>query len=240
MTAAGRRTVAVHQPNFLPWLGYFAKYLSADVFVFLNDAQLQKTGGSIVNRVKFNFGGEARWVSIALDRRFSGVRKICQVQVKDEETVSGAYRSIASQYRNAPFFGEADTLLRRCLADVDGSLADWNQRNIEWTIEALGLPPREVVRSSDLSVAGTATARLVEIVRALGGTTYIHGTGALAYQENELFGESGIDLAPLAFSHPSYWQPGTAAFLPGLSVFDAIANCGLVATRELLVSSLVH
>ena len=73
------RVVAIHQPNFFPWLGYFDKIARSDVFIFLDDVQFPKTGGVWSNRVKILIGGEARWSTAPIDRSFTGTRKICEM-----------------------------------------------------------------------------------------------------------------------------------------------------------------
>ena len=68
--------VAIHQPNFFPWLGYFDKIRRADFFILLDDVQYPKTGaGSWSNRVKVMINGEGRWLTAPVDRSFHGTRK---------------------------------------------------------------------------------------------------------------------------------------------------------------------
>ncbi len=72
--------VAIHQPNFLPWLGYFDKVAKSDVFVFLDSVQAPKTGGSWLNRVRLAMNGEARWVTAPIDRTFHGVKRVHELE----------------------------------------------------------------------------------------------------------------------------------------------------------------
>jgi hypothetical protein len=62
------RLVAIHQPNFLPWLGYFGKLLKSDIFVFLDDAQIPKKGSSWSNRVRVLIGGRPQWITSPISR----------------------------------------------------------------------------------------------------------------------------------------------------------------------------
>ena len=74
------RVVAIHQPNFFPWLGYFDKIRRSDVFVFLDDVQYQKTGGTWSNRVRILTNGEGRWLTAPIDRSFHGTRRVNEVR----------------------------------------------------------------------------------------------------------------------------------------------------------------
>src|SRR5665213_2971606 len=90
-------TVAIHQPNLYPWLGYFNKIAQADVFVFLDDVQIQKTGASYTNRVSIALDGRAHPVTAPI-RREAGLWTIADTRFSDEgwrartiKTLQGAY-----------------------------------------------------------------------------------------------------------------------------------------------------
>ena len=74
------KVVAIHQPNFLPWLGFFAKLARADVFVLLDDAQFQKKRGTGSNRVKLLVAGRAAWVTVPIVG-YHGVRAIPEMRI---------------------------------------------------------------------------------------------------------------------------------------------------------------
>jgi len=71
--AAGGRVVAIHQPNFLPWLGYFDKLARADTFVLLDSVQFPKRNGTWMNRVKLLVGGEPGWITVPIVRAYHGL-----------------------------------------------------------------------------------------------------------------------------------------------------------------------
>ena len=64
----GDIVVGIHQPNFFPWFGFFLKIARSDKFVFLDDAQTQKKGGSYLNRTKININGESKWMTAPIKR----------------------------------------------------------------------------------------------------------------------------------------------------------------------------
>lgn len=101
------RVVAIHQPNFFPWLGYFAKIARSDYFVLFDDIQFPKTGGSWSNRVKLLVSGEARWVTAAIDRNYHGTRTIREMSfLAANPWREKTLKSIEANYRRHPYYLE--------------------------------------------------------------------------------------------------------------------------------------
>lgn len=229
------KLVAIHQPNFFPWLGYFDKIRRADAFVFLDDVQQQKTGGTWTNRVKMLVGGEARWVTAPIERAFSGVRRVCDIRF-DESTPwrQRILKTLAANYGRAPCYAEAMTLLEPLISIAESNVAAYNIQAITAIAAALGLRTERFVRSASLETSGHGTDLLISIVRATGGATYLCGGGAEGYQEDEAFGRAAIRLLYQNLRHPGYPQVGAGEFVAGLSIVDAFMNCGVRGTAALL------
>lgn len=228
------RLVAIHQPNFLPWLGFFDKVARADVMVLLDSVQFPKKGGTWTNRVKMLVGGEPGWVTVPIDRSYHGLRRIAEVQISEQRPWRRkVLATIETSYGRSPGFDEVMPLVSGLIEDPTDSLADYNVRAIESLVEQMGVPASEMVLSSSIETEGSATDLLIEIVRAVDGDAYLAGGGAGSYQEDQKFEAAGIELVPQAFRHPSYPQP-TGEPVHGLSVVDALMSCGLNATGELL------
>jgi hypothetical protein len=79
-----QRLVAIHQPNFFPWLGYFDKLARADVFILLDDAQYPKTGGTWSNRVQLLINEKPAWVTVPVVRSYHGVRQIREMRIDEQ------------------------------------------------------------------------------------------------------------------------------------------------------------
>jgi WbqC-like protein family len=226
--------VAIHQPNFFPWLGYFDKIARSDVFCLMDNAQLPKTGGTWVNRVKVSVAGQGAWITAAVERGYSGVRAIHEV------TTSNAIpwrdkilRSLQASYGRAACFKEVFPLVEELMSNPDDQLARYNEHAVRRLSEAMGLRRARLVRGSDLAVTGHATDLLVSMTRAMGGDAYLCGGGAGGYQEDGKFAAAGVALLHQDFRHPVYDQNG-GEFLPGLSIIDALMHCGLEGTRRLI------
>jgi hypothetical protein len=232
----GRRVVAIHQPNFLPWLGYFNKIAHADVFVVLDNVQLTKTGGSWVNRVRLVAGGRVVWATAPVERSYHGVRAIREIRLATGPWRRKLVETVRAGYARAPYFDAVFPWLRELLTNPEDRLADYNLHAIHSLRAVLRLDAGMLVRASSLSVEGRGTALLVALVQAVGGEAYLCGGGAAGYQDSAAFAAVGLEVVEQAFRHPVY--PQTAPeFVAGLSVVDALMRCGVEGTRELIVQS---
>ncbi len=227
-------TVAIHQPNFLPWLGYFDKIARADAFVLLDSVQFPKKGGTWINRVRILVNGKATWLTVPVDRSYHGTRTIREMRVNDADGRwrETALKTLRSAYGRAPFFAAVQAELEPLLADPTDDLGAYNERAIRRLCELLGVDT-PLIRASELDGRGAATDLLVSLVRAAGGDAYLAGGGAEGYQEDEKFAAAGIALLEQEFAPPTYDQGG-GEHVAGLSVVDALMHIGVEGTRALL------
>jgi RimJ/RimL family protein N-acetyltransferase len=232
IAAPGRsRLVAIHQPNFFPWLGFFDKLRRCDTFVLLDTVEFSK--GSRINRSQVLVGGRPHWITAPVRRSGIGgpIRDMLIEEGRDWR--SNVVRTLRQSYSRAPGTAVAMPLLEELIGFPTERLTDFNEQAIRRLAHELGLTRAAIVRASDLAVEGRATRLLVDIVRAVGGTAYLAGGGAGGYQEDELFDESGIELVHQRFVPPLYPQPVDEP-VPGLSVIDALMQCGPDGARALL------
>lgn len=216
--------VAVHQPNFLPWLGYFYKWAACDWLVFLDDAQYSKN--SFINRNRIKTPAGEQWISAPVRHKGRLGQTINETRLtEDHQWVKKILGSIQGNYARAPFFESYYPTLERVLADPPSGLAELNLALLDWAAGHLGLST-PTVRASELTgVQGTATERLVSICRALAADVYLSGAGGQKYQEEEAFAGAEVELRLSDFQHPVYpqlWED----FVPNLSVIDLLFNCG--------------
>ena len=223
--------VAAHQPNYLPWLGYFYKIAHCDIFVLLDDVQFTKN--SFQNRVRVKGPKGPVWLTQPVlhtgrsDQATREVEFAAQVdwRVKHAKTLSANYARAA----------HATSILPVCqewLADNCRFLSEANITLIKSVAQLLGLRAEFVV-SSTLEVDLMKGDRIAELCRRVGATAYLSGHGARKYQDEAQFNERGIKLVYSDFAvreYPQLWGD----FCPGLSVIDALFNVGLDATQEML------
>jgi len=206
-------TVAAHQPNFLPWLGFFDKLARCDRFVLLDDVQFPRTSrGTYTNRVQLLIGGRPAWLTVPVVR--DGIQRIRDVRIDDRQPWRRkALRTIEQAYARAPGFAETMPLVRELLGYDTDRIAELNEHAIR------RLAPEhasKLVRQSDLGdVSGAATELLINLVKAAGGDAYLSGDGADGYQEQPRYAAAGLGFRLQGFVHPDTGAPS------GLSIVDA-------------------
>ena len=225
----GKR-VAIHQPNFFPWLGYFDKIARADIFIFLDDVQFPKKGGSWSNRVKIVMNGAASWASAAIDRDYHGTRNINQMNFLDTNPWRWKiFRSMEANYRKHPHYKGTMDVVEPLLKNPEANIAAYNIQAVTALAQHLGLDTTKMRHSSDLPGTGHSNELLCSLTQAVGGGAYMCGGGADGYQDESVFKASDIQLVRQEFAHPIYPQAGVDKFVPGLSIVDALMNHGAAA-----------
>ena len=231
---SGGTTVAIHQPNYIPWPGYFHKLAAADVFVLLDAVQYPR-GRSFAarNRIKTPNGVAYLTIPVSVPKGHEGKATYLDVELADPRWKEKHLRTIEGSYRRAPHFDEVYELYihelepERAFAEVTVALID--------TIAAyLGIETRRVRLSELLASFGQKTDLIVDVCRALDASTYLSGTGGgRDYNDEELLRAHGIDLRYDEYEPPVYRQLW-GDFEPRLSVLDLLFNCGR-ASRDLVV-----
>lgn len=214
--------VAIHQPNYAPWCGYFTKLAACDVFLFLDDVQLTK--GGYTPRCRIRGAAPEKpplWLTVPIhasglirDARFAGPawpRKHLQ--------------TLAQRYARAPHLRQALALIEPLYADPGELLAPFNIRLIRAVASYLELPARTVL-ASDLAVSGAGSDRLINLVRAVGGDFYISGKGGQKYQDPAQFAAAGLAFDVHVYRPIPYDQRWGPDFVPGLSILDALFLLG--------------
>lgn len=215
-------TVAVHQPDFAPYLGFFRKMAQCDVFILYDTAQFSKNGFHNRNRIKTPSG--TTWLTVPV--RSPHFRPI--IDVEPDNTVPwGAqlWRSLEANYARASHFHEISSDLRPLFVDrLWTKMVDFNRVLIEYARRVLGLGA-DLRRASDLRISDTPnpTDRLIEMVQAVGGDQYLSGPMGRTYLDVGRFRDVKLAYAaPYGSPYPQLWGP----FVPNLSVLDALFNCG--------------
>lgn len=235
LEVSATRVVAIHQPNCFPWLGFFDKIANSDVFVVLDNVQFPKTGGAWSNRVRILIHGSPAWITVPVVRSYSGTRLIAEMRINEStDWRAKLLTTIAQSYAKAPHCQSVLPLISALITERSERLAEYNIRAIRELANALNLSLEKMVLGSELQVSGSATDLLVDLVNAVGGDTYLSGQGAGGYQEDEKFAKAGIRLRYQEFRHPVYPQIGGEEFVSGLSIIDALMNCGIAGTSSML------
>jgi hypothetical protein len=214
--------ISIHQPDYIPYLGYFYKIFKSEFFVILDDVQFSNDNMHHWNRIKTPQGEFRLKIPVA----YSFGDKINQVSTKDELNWKEKHlKTIKMNYSRAEYFNEIYPLFQELLLKEYSNLAEMNIAINEFICNGFGFATK-FVRSSDLNITTSKEDKVIDICLALGGTTYLSGNGAKAYQINEHFEKKGILLNYtdyFIFEYNQLWNN----FLPNLSILDYIFNCGL-------------
>jgi hypothetical protein len=216
--------IAIHQPHYLPWLGYFAKWAAADLFVFLDTVQFEKNGWQNRNRIKTRDG--PRWLTVPV--RASLGTPIRDVTIDTSQPWAARHlRMIEHAYAKAPGWSRLRDEVRGLYAGQWSHLAPLAAASAEWLARALqiSVPTR---LASDIALPDgdpkDATARLVAVCRAVGADTYLAGSDS-SYMDTEQFAAAGIDVETQHYEHPTYTQEH-GEFAPFLSALDLLLMHG--------------
>lgn len=214
--------VAIHQPQYLPWLGYFDKMQQADVFCFLDNVQYKKNEWQNRNRIKTSQGWQ--WLTVPVKYRFP--QKINEVTVNNTVNWGKKHlQALTTNYHKAPFFSEHIDIFEKVYSRTWEGLSELNIYLIEQIQELLGLKKKPTVIASNLSLSNDPTERLIDICRSVGADTYLSGKDGASYMNLERFHESGLKVVFQDFKHPVYPQL-FGEFLSHLSIADLLFNCG--------------
>jgi hypothetical protein len=215
--------VSIHQPNYLPWLGYFHKIANCDVFV-LQDNVPYTTNFINRNMIKTSCG--ASWLTLGVLTKGRQGQLIGDVKINNEIPWRRTHwKTIKANYSKAPYFSDYKDRFESIYQKEWESLADLNETLVKLISEILGIRNVKFVRASELGVCGKSTNLLINICKALGSDTYLSGNGGKKYMDEELFEKEGIKLKYSEFQHPVYNQL-FGDFVPNLSVIDFIFNEG--------------
>ncbi|MFA8342130.1 MAG: WbqC family protein [Rhodothermaceae bacterium] len=217
--------IAIHQPNFLPWLGYFYKIQKADLFVILDNVQYTKN--SICNRNKIkNQQGEAAWLTVpvltskGLEQNFNAI-EIDYKQKWQKKIV----RTLEQTYKKTPYFDLYFDELREILEKSHSSLAELNIELIRYINSKLEIDTPIHIASEIDKEFGAKTDLVIGICKHFGMKNYVSGQGAKKYNEPEKFEKEEINLIYQEFEHPEYPQLKDP-FISHLSIIDLLFNCG--------------
>lgn len=223
-----KKTVAILQSNYIPWKGYFDLIAAADEFIFYDEAQYTKNDWRNRNRIKTPQG--LAWLTIPV-RHERLDQKISETRVADPNWGRKHWQTLQQHYGRAPYFPHYREALE-ALYRGPGSdfLSAINYRFIGLICGWLGINAR-LSRVTDYQIGDGQTERLIQLVRAAGGTEYLTGPAAKAYLRDDLFSAAGLTVRWMDYGgYPPYPQ-FHGPFEHGVSILDLLFHTGPEAPR---------
>lgn len=219
--------VSVHQPQYVPWLGYFNKIIKSDYFVFLDKVQYKNR--EFQNRNKIRTQNGWMWLTVPVISKGLGRQAICDVAIDNSfEWRKRHWRSLLICYQKSPFFKEHSDFFEKVYLSKWNKLAELNVYIIKYIMEVLGINT-PFCFESDMNISTQKTDRIVDICLKLNADSYLSGIGGKSYLEEKKFEGAEIKLLYQDFRHPVYRQQFVSNeedFLPCMSLIDLLFNEG--------------
>jgi len=215
------KTIAIHQPNYIPWLGYFFKIHQADCFVFLDDAQYSTSGMHNYHYLKTENGSQR--IKIPVHQSLGD--KINEVKLKNDQGWNKKHLElIKNNYQMAEYFEEVFADLETLLNEEHEYLYTMNISILKFLCNKLGIET-ELLNSSALNIHTVREERIIDICHALEANIYYSGTGARAYQSEGNFLQKGIELRYSEYKVFEYKQQYQGS-QSNVSIIDFLMNHG--------------
>ena len=216
--------VAIHQPQYLPWLPYLEKIEESDVFIFLDTVDFQKNGLQNRNQIKTAQG--AQWLTVPVRQQLG--QKIQDVKIDNSiDWRRKLWQTIRQCYAKASSFKAYEQDIEALYAREWSGL---NELNIELTMLMLSWMniSTHIMRSSQMKATGVASDLVLSLCLEAGATSYLTGIGGKNYLDSESFDKAGVEIvyrpSSLALDYPQLFPK--AGFINYLSALDIIVNCG--------------
>lgn len=176
------------QPYFAPYAGYFRLAAACDVFVFYDCVQFPRRGWVHRNKLP-DTTGALQWFTLPLEKAPQ------ETAIKAMRFVEDSRARITAAARRFPDLCEESDPLVSHLYAAEGFLSGWLEGSLRTTCGLLGLRP-DFLRSSDMDLPDTLKGqdRIIEIVKRLGGQSYVNAPGGRALYQDEAFRRHGLEL----------------------------------------------
>ena len=215
------KLITIHQPNYMPWSGFFHKWMLADVFVILDTVQFHKNEWQNRNRIKTAQGEQ--WITVPVTYRFP--QTIQEVGIAPNNWAKKQIASITQAYAKAPYFKQVWQPILNILQQPHDKLSPLNVELIHALGAQLGCTAPLVLASSLPVQQEDPSQRLIDICQHLQGDAYLSGAEGRSYLQKDAFTQAGLDLYFQEVSPPTYPQLH-GDFVPYLSALDVLSNIG--------------
>ncbi len=220
--------ISIRQPGYLPFLGFFKKIESSDVFVFLDDVQFEKNDWDNRNKIK-TIDGSA-WLTIPVFHKFG--TKLNEIKIDNTQEWNKKHRkTIETNYQKSEYFSKYWEDIELILSKKWEKLIDLNFEFITYFMKKLEITT-PTVKSSELKIEKIGSDRLLEICKKLNSDTYLSGELGINYLDEDIFSKNNVDIIYEKFIHPTYKQDH-GEFLPNMSIIDILFNEGENAAKIL-------
>jgi hypothetical protein len=211
--------LAIMQPYFFPYIGYFQLISSVDQFIVYDNIKYTKKGW--INRNRLLLNGKDAVFSLPL-KSDSDTLDICSREIAPDFNRDKLLNQFKGAYRKAPYFDETYTLLEKIIQNQDRNLFNYLYDSIFVICDYLSLKT-QITKSSEINIDHELKnqERVIAICEAVGASTYVNAIGGADLYAKEIFFDRGIELKFIKSLPFEYPQLGNA-FVPWLSIIDVM------------------
>jgi len=225
--------VSTSRPYFAPFPGFFSRVYYSDIFIILDNVQFPRgTTWLTRNRLKNDQG--TLWMTVPVWKKGLGLQKLDDVRICHDSHLQAKHlKSLKQAYVNAPYFLEHLPFLEHIFSSGVERLLDFNMAIFRHLMLYMGVDT-EIRLLSELNISANGERLPIEICQYFKASSYLAPGAAGNYLNPRLFENAGVELVahkPKPCVYPQLW----GNFLPDLSAFDLIFNCGPRA-RELMLA----
>jgi hypothetical protein len=225
--------LAVMQPYFLPYLGYFQLIAACDTFVVYDNIEYTKKGW--INRNRLLRDGEAVTFSLPL-KGASDTLAVCDRELAADFGPEKLLNQFRGAYSKAPFFQSTFALLERIVRHSDWNLFRYLQNSLDLLCEYLEIKTKRLVSSAvPIDHSLRKQEKVIAFCQCLGASAYVNPIGGVELYSQADFEAEGITLKFLRMKATEYAQYD-AAFVPGLSIIDVLMFNPIETVRDSLVN----
>jgi len=214
--------VAIHQPQYFPYGGFFQKISLSDLYVIMDDAQYDKR---FTNRNRIISPNGPIWISVPINKK-QKFSPNYEVEINNGiEWRELHWKRLQLSYGKSRFFNLYKGYFEQLYKKEWKMLFDLDFETLKQVISWLGLRTKILIES-DLHLTSKSTERLVDVCRAVGADTYVAGSGSKGYMDESLFRTKQIKVEYQNWVPVPYEQHLAKSFFPNLSIVDMLANLG--------------
>ena len=216
--------VSIHQPNYIPWIGFFHKILLSDTYVVFDDIQFPR-GKDYANRNQIKTNNGKMWLTASVLGK-KDLKPWNQIEINNNGWKEKHLNNIESFYKKTPYFKSYFLFLKRIYETDHKLLLNLNLDLIIFFLGCLEKTPN-IVLSSEIKTQLTGLDKIMYILKNQQATEYISGDGegSKRYINEQLFKDNNIKLTWQNYKHPVYKQ-SYGEFIPYLSILDLLFNEG--------------
>ncbi|MGL5271450.1 MAG: WbqC family protein [Selenomonadaceae bacterium] len=211
----------IHQPAYLPWLGYLEKIMRSDIYVFLDAVQFEKN--SYINRNRIKTSNGPVWLTVPVISKGHTGNTMMNLEIDERSRWQRKHwNAILLNYKHAPYFKSVIKAIEPFYQKKYMYLVDLCFEYTKFWLEYLNVNT-EIVKFSEMGISTEKSQLVLDVCKLVGANTYISGALGRDYLDDKAFLKNGIQVIYQEYIpqvYPQLW----GEFMPCMSVLDFVMN----------------